>query len=208
MKDTSFVQRLMEFVEADLDASSSRRFAMGFYMECVPAYDEAIIQIGREHGVDETELWEKIREFQSEWRKALDWIEERKGRNYQIEFLEREVFSWTFGEKPSFTLGAAESEEGKLDVIIYNLSGWTGKSFGADEKASCPKEEKTFPPGARRLFSALDGLPTFAIGRCGNCGQWFFNPTKREKVYCSPVCRNRANVRKASQRKKKGAEAP
>ena len=39
-----------------------------------------------------------------------------------------------------------------------------------------------------RVHLLLDGYPPFAIRKCPGCSKYFFNPTLREKNFCSPRC--------------------
>ncbi len=59
------------------------------------------------------------------------------------------------------------------------------------------------------LKTAIETIYAFAItdenvilNRCVHCGDFFFARSNREK-YCSPVCRNRENVRRSRMRSKK-----
>ena len=58
------------------------------------------------------------------------------------------------------------------------------------------------------LKSAIETIYAFAVtdeniwlSRCSHCNRFYLAISEREK-YCSPVCRNRANVKKSRQRKK------
>jgi hypothetical protein len=39
-----------------------------------------------------------------------------------------------------------------------------------------------------KILMLLEGLPQHAIRKCPGCEQFFFNPTRRKKEFCSPKC--------------------
>jgi hypothetical protein len=54
-----------------------------------------------------------------------------------------------------------------------------------------------------KIFRHLEGFNQHAIGRCSACGRWFFNPTNREKRFCSNRCIWRTNTAKRRKAAKK-----
>jgi hypothetical protein len=54
-----------------------------------------------------------------------------------------------------------------------------------------------------RIFMLLDGLPQHAVSLCPGCQRFFFNPTNREKRFCSERCMRRVVTREYRETHKK-----
>jgi hypothetical protein len=49
---------------------------------------------------------------------------------------------------------------------------------------------------------ALDGVPLTNLGRCAECNKWFLQSGKRERHFCSNLCR----AKSSRERRKKNSE--
>lgn len=45
------------------------------------------------------------------------------------------------------------------------------------------------------LFQSISNIPANTIKKCAECGKWFFQTTKREKLYCSAFCATKRSNR-------------
>ena len=52
------------------------------------------------------------------------------------------------------------------------------------------------------FMTCLDGVPVTSIKRCPECDNWFYQPTKKEKIYCNNRCASRYIVRKKRREQK------
>jgi len=55
-----------------------------------------------------------------------------------------------------------------------------------------------------KILELLRGLPSHAIRKCPGCKKFFFNPTGREKNFCSPRCMWKVNATKRRDADKEG----
>lgn len=53
------------------------------------------------------------------------------------------------------------------------------------------------------FLDCLNGIPVDSIKKCPECGHWFYQPTKKEKIYCNNKCASRHIVRKTRKERKK-----
>jgi len=136
------------------------------------------------------EQWATIKKFQDAWRDSIEWLVSRIS---QISLIEYDVkFVFVGGEKPEepFVSGPSlESYERPLTCRIY---------YKHDEIV----EKKNFPSGTLRFFEALNGFPKRSLSKCKFCQKVFFNPTMRQKEYCSSRCRNAAAQRRYREKKR------
>jgi hypothetical protein len=53
------------------------------------------------------------------------------------------------------------------------------------------------------FIACLKGVPVDSFKKCPECDNWFFQPTKKEKIYCNNRCASRHIVRKSAWSRKK-----
>jgi len=53
------------------------------------------------------------------------------------------------------------------------------------------------------FIACLKGVPVDSFKKCPECDSWFFQPTKKEKIYCNSRCASRHIVRKSAWSRKK-----
>lgn len=88
------------------------------------------------------------------------------------------------GDKPSFIVDI------RLSMDYTDVNGWK-QSVSA----------RGILDSVRFLIISLTAENSEFIKQCGNCGKYFI--TSGDKVkYCSPACRNRANVKRSYEKRK------
>ncbi|MBW2707850.1 MAG: hypothetical protein JRD04_00965 [Deltaproteobacteria bacterium] len=179
-----YIERLLEFAQADIRAIPEPE-KVRYFKEMAK-----ILAGAHEHGQTPDDMsetaWKRLSKFQKEWQQSLGWIFENLNGFYKVSF--KVVWNGTFQWSPKERQGRFKLETaydgGEIEASITKTL----------ENGSKTTNKMAFPQGAYYLFSALNGFPSTALGRCAHCGKLFFNPTKRRQIYCNPTCRNAAGV--------------
>jgi len=131
-----------------------------------------------------------------EWTKILiddlcEWHKKLK------EFFFNEVVPVISGLKPmvvySKKVNIAVNDQGKtygiLPIMLTNYGGLLSVDL-SDFEDSVIEQFK------ERILMSLSGLKSEYFKKCQNCGNWFFYPQKRKRLYCSLDCTLDAQAKK------------
>lgn len=142
------------------------------------------------------EEWLEVLSVQQELLDFLNWMTDNLEEKWELDFMAPSTFAWAGGKRPnSVFLHHPSTDRWFRDkkLTIRYVSG-SGK----------PKPKTvSLPWGVVSFFEALKEFPTSSLLRCPHCGNVFFNPTKRKKVYCSSLCQNTAGVQRLRKKRKK-----
>lgn len=133
------------------------------------------------------------------------------------------VFSRFYAEQTDWIIAFSKMLVTHLDqLLIYrNTSGYLhenvtilagqfhaqkiGFTINYFEKATIAWEFDSLKTAIEAIYGFAVTDENIALNRCSNCQKIFISKSDREK-YCSPACRNRANVKKSRSRKLKQME--
>ena len=214
-KKQMFINKVLEFAQTDLGnlgaperegwylnaTSISKGLGASFFAVCCEF----------EKGVAPHE-WEKIKKYQNNWLRFLDWLFDRIDEGeWKFEFETKMVFTWRGDEQIVFEADGEiidhvargcfhcspipASDIANLSIQAYKMNG------SVVEKV----EQVSAPAGADSFFQAISEFPVRTLIRCPHCKKLFFNSSRRQKIYCSPQCQNVSGtkrVRKKKSRKK------
>lgn len=125
-------------------------------------------KVGWAFDKDSPEHWTKILQLQSPVKRVLQLISE-----FHLHDGSSEALPWT-----TTVTGVFQWGHGKQPFTL-NYLPITGTQDDYIEL---------------KLFRFLDGLPSHAIRLCPGCEKYFFNPSLRDKNFCSPRCMWRINT--------------
>ena len=136
--------------------------------------------------------WSKVLSVQQELLEFLNWIVNHLGEEGELHFMAPFAFGWATGKRPnSFFLQRPSTAR------------WMMPSKKLEIRVSKPPQSAIQVHwGVVNFFEALKRFPTSSLSRCPHCGNVFFNPTKRKKIYCSPLCQNTAGVQRLRKKRK------
>jgi len=134
---------------------------MGFEFE-LPEFREARIEMKwafEDPAIDSVEYWKKIIQLQHVVKSVLSILSDPPHANMVLPYKIQALGMLQWGpEKQPFRTTYFPLTGTQADYIIL------------------------------KLIRLLDGLPSHSIRLCPGCGKYFFNPSLRNKNFCSPRC--------------------
>ena len=194
IESTIYLEEFIEFCQSDLtDPSSLERRKWIASLQTKLFYPYFFVRNVSESADKE---WSKILSIQQELLGFLNWITDHLENEGELHFMAPSAFAWAGGSRPDSVFSHSPSTarwflEKKLTIRYI---------FGPGKQK--PKSI-SLPWGVVNFFEALKGFPKSSLSRCPHCGKVFFNPTKRKKIYCSPLCQNTAGVQRLRKKQKK-----
>jgi len=141
---------------------------------------------------DKEQMWHQVEELQADLIDDIEWLYRyiSEGKRYycQIDISHR----FSRGIRDVFNLAIEAERKSGIMVKVFEYE---------DTKHQKAFDEKEIHVIFSYIFEALDGFGVSSLFRCPNCGKISFNPTKREKKYCSPKCQNAAAVQRLRKKK-------
>ena len=136
--------------------------------------------------------WLKVLSVQQELLKFLNWITDHLEEGVEVDYMPPITFGCAPGKSPNnFFFQRPSTDRWML-----------GKKL--DIRVKKPLQNAIHVHwSVLNFIEALKKFPTSSLSRCPHCGNVFFNPTKRKKIYCSSLCQNTAGVQRLRKKQKK-----
>jgi len=188
-----YIGVFIEFCQSDLTNPSPKE-----KIDCIIMLQEFLFRpyFAFPNALEPTdEEWLEVLSVQQELLDFLNWMTDNLEEKWELHFMAPSTLEWAGGKGPDSVFRRRPSTvrrllERKLRIRFFSETGKPGS------------ESNSVPWGVMNFFEALEGLSTSSLARCPHCEKIFFNPTKRKKIYCSPLCQNTAGVQRLRKKRK------